>query len=40
MSMSTKNKTLKIKKYKNQTRKFPTRIRLYSTPRIAQKMAY
>jgi hypothetical protein len=44
--MSNKNKTLKIKKnkkqtkHKKQTKKFPIRIRLYSKPRIAQKMAY
>jgi len=44
--MSNKNKTLKIKKqtkktkHKKQTNKFPIRIRLYSKPRIAQKMAY
>ena len=41
--MFNKNNTLKIKKNKRQTRqttKFPIRIRLYSKPRIAQKMAY
>jgi len=41
--MPHKNKTLKINKQTNQPKqkiKFPTRIRLYSTPRIAQKMAY
>ena len=46
--MSTHNKTLKLKNHKNQNttnnktkhKKFPKRISLYSTPRIAQKMAY
>ena len=41
--MSDNRKTLKIKKHTKRvkhTKKFPTRIRLYSTPRIAQKMAY